>query len=254
MAERRMFAKTIIDSDAFLDMPLSTQALYFHLSMRADDDGFVNSPKKISRLLGCGDDDARLLLAKKFIISFESGVIVIKHWKIHNYIQKDRYNKTNYHEEMGLLSIDKNNGYTLDTECIQNGDTGKVREELGKGRKEKINKKELITNFLQSSNLQYINKNSLTEWLEYKKWNYEIVGVKKILSLLEKFNFETQSKMIDNSIMNGYKGLFEIKQQVNNTNKTRNAIDEVLKQRYGKKDTEIIISDVIEIGDSNELF
>ena len=122
-----MFAKTIIDSDAFLDMPLSTQALYFHLSMRADDDGFVNNPKKIARLLGCGDDDARLLLAKKFIISFDSGVIVIKHWKIHNYIQKDRYKKTNYHEEMGLLSIDENNGYTMDTKSVQLGDTGKDR-------------------------------------------------------------------------------------------------------------------------------
>lgn len=127
MAERRMFSKSIIDSDAFLDMPLSTQALYFHLSMRADDDGFVNSPKKIARLLGCGDDDAKLLLAKKFIISFDSGVIVIKHWRIHNYIQKDRYKQTNYHDEMGLLAIDKNNGYTLDTESVQAGDTGKDR-------------------------------------------------------------------------------------------------------------------------------
>lgn len=142
MAERRMFAKTIIDSDAFLDMPLSSQALYFHLSMRADDDGFVNSPKKIARLLGCGDDDARLLLAKKFIISFESGVIVIKHWKIHNYIQKDRYKGTNYHEEMGLLYVDKNNGYTLDTENIHNGDSGKVRVSLEK-EKEKEKKEEI---------------------------------------------------------------------------------------------------------------
>lgn len=142
MAERRMFAKTIIDSDAFLDMPLSSQALYFHLSMRADDDGFVNSPKKIARLLGCGDDDARLLLAKKFIISFESGVIVIKHWKIHNYIQKDRYKGTNYHEEMGLLYVDKNNGYTLDTENIQNGDSGKVRVSLEK-EKEKGEREEI---------------------------------------------------------------------------------------------------------------
>lgn len=127
MAERRMFAKTIIDSDAFLDMPLSTQALYFHLSMRADDEGFVNSPKKIARLLGCGDDDARLLLAKKFIISFESGVIVIKHWKIHNYIQKDRFKETNYREERSLLSVEENNGYTMDTKKVQLVDTGKDR-------------------------------------------------------------------------------------------------------------------------------
>ncbi|HFM7009733.1 TPA: hypothetical protein ACG9XD_003061, partial [Enterococcus faecium] len=89
-----MFAKTIIDSDAFLDMPLSTQALYFHLSMRADDDGFINNPKKIQRMVGCGDDDLKLLMVKRFILVFESGVIVIKHWKIHNYIQKDRYKPT----------------------------------------------------------------------------------------------------------------------------------------------------------------
>lgn len=136
MAERRMFAKTIIDSDAFLDMPLSTQALYFHLSMRADDDGFINNPKKIARMLGVSDDDIRLLLAKKFVISFESGVVVIKHWRIHNYIQKDRYKPTNYHDEMAQLSVTENNGYTMDTPCIQVGDTGKVRKEIGKVRKE----------------------------------------------------------------------------------------------------------------------
>lgn len=134
MAERRMFAKTIIDSDSFLDMPLSTQALYFHLSMRADDDGFINNPKKLARMLGSSDDEFKVLLAKKFIIGFESGVIVIKHWKIHNYIQKDRYKKTNYADEMALLSTNEINGYTLDTNCIQDGDTGKVRLELGKDR------------------------------------------------------------------------------------------------------------------------
>jgi hypothetical protein len=96
MAERRMFAKTIIGSDAFLDMSQSTQALYFHLAMRADDDGFVNSPKSIMRLVGCNDDDLRILSAKKFIIPFESGIIVIKHWRIHNYIAKDRYTETKY--------------------------------------------------------------------------------------------------------------------------------------------------------------
>ena len=94
MAERRMFAKTIIDSDAFLDMPLSTQALYFHLSMRADDDGFINNPRKIQRMIGASGDDLKLLLAKSFLIPFDSGIVVIKHWRIHNYIQKDRYKGT----------------------------------------------------------------------------------------------------------------------------------------------------------------
>ena len=116
MAEKRMFSKTIIDSDAFLDMPLSSQALYFHLSMRADDDGFVNNPKKIQRLIGCGDDDLKLLMAKKFLIPFESGIVVIKHWRIHNYIRNDRYKETNYIEEKSMLGIEKNKAYSLLTE------------------------------------------------------------------------------------------------------------------------------------------
>ena len=91
MAERRMFAKSIIDSDAFLDMPMSARLLYYDLSMRADDDGFVNSPKKIMKIVGASVDDMNILIARKFILDFESGVIVIKHWRIHNYIRIDRY-------------------------------------------------------------------------------------------------------------------------------------------------------------------
>ena len=108
-----MFAKTIIDSDAFLDMPLSSQALYFHLSMRADDDGFINNPKKIQRMIGGSDDDLKLLIAKNFIIPFESGIVVIKHWKIHNYIRNDRYKETVYQEEKALLDTKDNKAYTL---------------------------------------------------------------------------------------------------------------------------------------------
>ncbi len=108
-----MFAKTIIDSDAFLDMPLSTQSLYFHLSMRADDDGFINNPRKIQRMIGGSDDDLKLLIAKNFIIPFESGIVVIKHWKIHNYIRGDRKKETVYHEEMALLDSKDNGAYTL---------------------------------------------------------------------------------------------------------------------------------------------
>ena len=107
-----MFAKTIIDSDAFLDMPLSAQALYFHLSMRADDDGFINNPKKIQRMIGASDDDCKLLIMKRFIIVFESGVIVIKHWRIHNYIRSDRYKPTIYQEEKAQLLEKENKVYT----------------------------------------------------------------------------------------------------------------------------------------------
>lgn len=150
MAERRMFAKSIIDSDAFLEMPLSTQALYFHLAMRADDDGFVNSPRKIAKMLGTGEDEFKVLLAKKFLLGFESGVIVIKHWKIHNYIQKDRYTPTKYFEEKNTLSLDENKSYSLTKlikkqPCIQHVyslDTqvrlGKDRLEIGKNRLEVV--------------------------------------------------------------------------------------------------------------------
>ena len=119
MAERRMFAKTIIDSDAFIDMPLSTQALYFHLSMRADDDGFINNPKKIQRMIGASDDDLKVLIMKRFIIPFESGIVVIKHWKIHNYIRNDRYKPTIYSEEKAMLESKENGAYTeADNSCI----------------------------------------------------------------------------------------------------------------------------------------
>lgn len=113
VAERRMFSKTIIDSDLFLDMSLSTQALYFHLSMRADDDGFVNNPKKVQRMIGAGDDELKMLIAKQFIIPFESGICVIKHWRIHNFIRNDRYKQTLYTDELARLELTKSKDYEL---------------------------------------------------------------------------------------------------------------------------------------------
>lgn len=142
MAERRMFTKKITESDAFLDMPSSTQCLYFHLNMSADDDGFVNNPKRIQRLVGATDDDFKLLVAKSFVILFDSGIIVIKHWKMHNYIQSDRYKPTDYIEEKSMLGLKKNKSYTLseiemDTKCIQDVSVGKDR--LGKDSIDKDN-------------------------------------------------------------------------------------------------------------------
>lgn len=117
MAERRMFAKTIIDSDVFTDMPISARLLYYDLAMRADDDGFVNSPKKIMKFVGASVDDMNVLIARQFIIPFESGVVVIKHWRIHNYIRKDTYKETPYKDEKAMLCLDENNGYRLENEC-----------------------------------------------------------------------------------------------------------------------------------------
>ncbi len=112
MAEKRMFTQKICDSDAFLDMPLTTQALYFHLNMRADDDGFVNNPKKIQRMIGASEDDLKLLVLKRFILTFDNGVIVIKHWRMHNLLRKDRYHPTQYQEELALLDLKENGSYT----------------------------------------------------------------------------------------------------------------------------------------------
>lgn len=108
-----MFSKKITDTDTFLDMPLSSQALYFHLNMHADDDGFVSNAKTIKRMIGSSDDDLKLLLAKQFIFAFESGVVVIKDWKIHNYIRKDTYSTTIYSDEKEQLEQDSNGSYTL---------------------------------------------------------------------------------------------------------------------------------------------
>ena len=108
-----MFSKTIVESDAFLEMPLSSQCLYFHLSMHADDDGFMNSPKKVQRIIGASEDDLKILIAKRFIIPFESGVVVVKHWKINNYLRSDRYKETVYKDEKSLLFLKENNAYTL---------------------------------------------------------------------------------------------------------------------------------------------
>ena len=167
MAKRRMFSKQIIDSDAFLDLPLSTQALYFHLSMRADDDGFLDNSKKIMRMIGAGKNELDLLIAKRFVLQFEDGICVIRHWRVHNYIQKDRYQETFFKQEKAMLSCTDGiyeynlndcvqdgynldtkqveNGYITDTECIQNVSSGKVRDrdrieiEKGEGESEREN-------------------------------------------------------------------------------------------------------------------
>lgn len=133
MAERRMFAKTIVLSDAFLDMPLGARCLYMTMGMLADDDGFVNNPKSIIRQCGATEDDMRILFAKKFVIPFDNGVVVIKHWRINNYLQKDRYNETKYLEEKSMLTINEKGAYEQaeNYQCIQSSVyTGKDR--LGK--------------------------------------------------------------------------------------------------------------------------
>ena len=143
MAERRMFAKTIIDSDMFLDMPLSTQALYFHLSMRADDEGFINNPNKILRMIGASQNDMERLVTNQYVIPFDSGIVVIKHWKIHNYIQNDRFKATVYTQEKEQLAIDESKAYTR---CIQNVSSMDTQVRLDKVSIDKVSSGECSIN------------------------------------------------------------------------------------------------------------
>jgi len=159
MAERRMFAKTIIDSDAFLDMPMSARLLYYDLGMRADDDGFVNSPKKIMKMIGATNDDMNILIMRKFVIAFQSGVIVIKHWRINNYLRSDRYHETQYIEEKSQLTVDEKGKYhAKNNDGIPCGipntvDSGKDR--LGK---DSIGNNISISNEIDTSPLQSDNE------------------------------------------------------------------------------------------------
>ena len=131
MANRRMFSLSVVDTDKFLEMPASTQALYFHLGMRADDDGFVSSPRKVLSFTNCTNDDLKVLISKGFIIPFESGIIVITHWKRHNYIQSDRYRKTIHSEERKQLELVEN-VYKFNPNCIQNVSEAEAQYRLSK--------------------------------------------------------------------------------------------------------------------------
>ena len=130
-----MFTKKITESDAFLDMPPSSQCLYFHLNMGADDDGFVNNPKKVMRMIGASDDDLKILVAKSFVLVFESGVIVIKHFRMHNTLRNDRYHPTQYTEEFKMLGLKDNEAYTWKP----NGNQMETEHSIDKQSKDKHN-------------------------------------------------------------------------------------------------------------------
>lgn len=156
MAQRRMFSKKIIETDFFLEMSPTAKLLYFYLNMSADDDGFVGNPKTIKLISGATDDDLKILIAKQFIIPFDSGVIVIKDWRIHNYIQKDRYNKTQYLEEKSQLVVEENGAYT---KCIQNVSKMDTQVRLGK---ERLGKENIY--IVEQSPTEYL----FPDWLEEK--------------------------------------------------------------------------------------
>lgn len=135
MAQRRMFSQDIVSSDAFLDMPVSSQVLYFHLAMRADDDGFV-TPKMVMRLVGSSSDDLKVLITKRFLLPFESGVVVIKHWLIHNLIRADMYKETLYKKEKEQIGLNENGAYTELRDGVDEIKKIEAPEWLKKRRKE----------------------------------------------------------------------------------------------------------------------
>ncbi|MDD3775472.1 MAG: hypothetical protein PHV08_05890 [Sulfurovaceae bacterium] len=236
MAEKRMFAKSIIDSDLFLDMPMSAQNLYFHLAIRADDEGFVSNPKRIQRMLGVGDDDVKILLAKEFLILFESGVVVVTHWKLHNYIQSDRFKPSNYVEEREQLYIKNNKIYTLDTTCIHYVSSLDTQIRLEKIRKDKISintassslpinpKKSFIEEKFQEEEIfdfssTNISKDLILEFIEYRK-EIKAPMTQKAITLfvkkLEKLSLKYDPReLIDEAVINNWKSIFE---PINKTN------------------------------------
>lgn len=185
MAERRMFAKTIVTSDAFLDMPATARCLYFTLAMFADDDGFVNNPKSIMRQVGSTTDDMNILIAKKFVLVFDSGVIVIKHWRIHNYIRGDRKHDTKYEDEMAMLTVDKNGAYTtcqpVDNQLTDNCHTevrlGEVR--LGKDTSNNSGTKRFVPPTVEEVKAYCIERGNRIDperFVDYYKSNGWMVG------------------------------------------------------------------------------
>lgn len=204
MAERRMFSKTIIDSDAFLDMPISARLLYYDLSMRADDDGFVNSPKKIMRMIGATQDDLSILALRKFIIPFDVGIVVIKHWKIHNYIRKDTYSETKYLEQKELLELDENNSYRLkNNNCDVSVDDPSTQVRLGKDRIGKVS----IDNIPASEETSSADTAKANRKHKYGEYQNVLLKDEELQTLKEKYeNWEELIKYLDEYIeMKGYK-------------------------------------------------
>lgn len=199
MADRRMLSKSFIDSDLFLDMPQTSQLLYFHLNLRADDDGFIDNPKSIARNVKCSEDDLKILAAKGFIIPFESGIIVITHWKVHNYIKSDRYKETRYLTEKAQLQLENNTylltGTIMEPECLQSGtetepqDRDKDRDRLGKSNKNNVRKREAEELFEKIWKL-YQNKKGKNQVSEAAKLRLLDVGYEELTRAIDRYECE----------------------------------------------------------------
>ena len=189
MAQKRMFSLSVVDTDKFLQMPISARLLYYELGMRADDDGFVDDLHKILLFTGLKEDDVKILIAKQFIIPFESGVIVIRHWRLNNYLQNDRTKPTIYQEELQQLGLDKNNVYTLDTTCIHSID------------KNRLDKNSIDKNRLQDGVVEDI----FTYFEKMFGRTISPLEVEKLQAWLEVFNEEKIKEAIDQAVLNNKK-------------------------------------------------
>ena len=258
MARRRMFSLDVVDTDKFLDMPSSTQALYFHLGMHADDDGFVSSPKRIAKTANCSEDDLKLLIAKSYLIPFESGVVVISDWKINNWIRADRKQITRYKYEKSLLDIN-NYVYTLTTEkqpsvnqvstkCHTEDSIGKDsigkdsigKDSIGKDSIEKepreVPKKKTPEETINSTINSYTDnpelKQALIDFIEMRKRMKKPPTIKALKLCLKKLDDLAvddyiKIKIVNQSTVNCYADLYELKNNKSYT-KNKSKIEELL--------------------------
>ena len=223
MAERRMFSKPLTSSDLFLEMPKDAQLLYFHLALDADDDGFINSPNKIIRCVGCQKSDMEVLIKKGYLKLFESGIAVIVHWKIHNYIQKDRYKETIYQKEKQQLVLYGKKYVTKDeyTQSVSNEDTSCVsiletQDRLDKNNEEQ-NRLELDGILEKIGNKKVREKfESFVKMRENNSSPLTPDALKILINKAEKLTTgfvnqdETIIKILEKSIINNYKDIFPI--------------------------------------------
>ena len=252
MANKRMFNIKIVDSDAFLDMPLSAQCLYFHLNMRADDDGFVGNPKRIQRLVGASEDDLKLLIAKRFLLTFENGVIVIKHWRMHNTLSMNRYSETVYTDEKKLLKIKENNSYSFDkgvpfddTKYVEmskrqsrrtkdeqktNADIDldidlDIDKDIDKEKKENKKKKETLSSVINEYTDNEELRECLKEFVEMRKAGqkgmFTVSALKRNLTKLDTLAVNDGAKIdiVNQTIEYTYKGFYPLKETKKNNQK-----------------------------------
>lgn len=195
MANRRMFSLDVVDTDLFLDLPISSQALYFHLGMRADDDGFISSPKRITSMIGAGPDDLKLLIAKGFVIALDGGIIVIRHWKQNNYIQTDRYKKTIYQEQIALLELSNGIYNISDTTRIQSVSEMETQDRIGKDSIDKVNtiNYQEIINMYNDTCVSFQKVNKLSEKrkkaIKARLKIYTLEDFKKLFEMAEGSSF-----------------------------------------------------------------